>query len=165
MAVFNREESSCTSALPAVWPLRMRVRRSATGSVMLMAFVPSPACLRQARDLPAGGHLADFHPREAELAVHAARAARDGAALALARGARIAGLRLQCRLGSRALLGRAPRAADQLLELRALCRVLLHDTCATLLALDHARLCHRLLAEGEVECPYTTLGRDGRLSP
>src|SRR5215472_7801633 len=153
MAVFNREESSCTSALPAVWPLRMRVRRSATGSVMLM-LRPSPARLREARNLTARGHLADLHPREAELAVHAARAARDGAALALPRGARIAGLRLQGRLRSRALLGRAPRAADQLLELRALCRVLLHDTCATLLALDHARLCHRLC----VSCGPVTSG-------
>src|ERR1700747_2911613 len=152
MAVFNREEASCTSALPAVWPLRMRVRRSATGSVMLMAFVPSPARLRQARNLAARGHFADLHPREAKLAAHAARAARDGGAVALARGARVPRHRLQCRLRRYALLGRAPGAADQLLELRAFCRVLLHDSCATLFALDHARLCHRLLAEWEVEC-------------
>src|SRR6476661_10348197 len=37
MAAFRREEASCTSFLPAVWPLRMRVSRSAMGSVMLMA--------------------------------------------------------------------------------------------------------------------------------
>src|SRR6267143_2091529 len=82
MAVFRREDASCTSLLPAVWPLRMRVNRSAMGSVM--------------------------------------------------------------HLRSHALLGRALGAADQLLELRALYRVLFHDPGATLLALDHARLRHRL---------------------
>src|SRR5579872_2414352 len=143
MAVFRREEASCTSGLPAVWPLRMRVRRSATGSVMLM-LRSSPARLGQARNLAARGHLADLHPRQAELAVHASRAPGDGAALALPRGAGIARLLLQCHLGCRARLGRSLRAADQLLELRAPGRVLLHDTRATLLALDHARLCHRL---------------------
>src|SRR5690242_13275165 len=121
MAVFRREEASCTSLLPAVWPLRMRVRRSAIGSVMLMQR-PSPARLGQAGDLAAGGELADLDPRQPELAVHAARAPGDGAALALPRGAGIAGLRLQRHLCGHPLLGRALGAADQLLELRALGR-------------------------------------------
>src|SRR5215813_11805940 len=121
----------------------MRVRRSAMGSVMLMR-QPSPARLREARDLPAARDLADLDPRQPELAVHAARAPGDGAALALPRGTGIARHRLQRGLRGRTLLGRALGASDQLLELRALDRVLFHDPGATLLALDHARLRHRL---------------------
>src|SRR5215469_356943 len=139
MAVFRLEEASCTSLLPAVWPLRIRVNRSATGSVMLMRR-PSPARLGEARDLAAARDLADLHPRKAELAVHAARAPGDGAALALPRRTGIARQRLQRRLSGGPLLGRALGASDQLLELRALRRVLFHDPGATLLALDHARL-------------------------
>src|SRR3989442_484846 len=144
MAVFRREEPSGTSLLPAVGPLRMRVNRSAMGSVMLMRR-PSPARLSETGNLATAGDLADLHPREAELAVHAARAAGNAATLALPRRTRIARLRLQLRLRRHALLGRALGAADQLLELGALHRVLLHDPGATLLALDHARLRHRLL--------------------
>src|SRR4029077_8207804 len=144
MAVFRREEASCTSLLPAVWPLRMRVRRSAMGSVMLMRR-SSPARLRQSRNLAAVRDFADLHPRQPELAVHAPRASGDGAAIALARLAGVARRLLQCRLRRLPLLGRALGAADQLLELRALRCVLFHDPGATLLALDHAGLRHRLL--------------------
>src|ERR1700730_3984016 len=143
MAVFRREDASCTSLLPAVWPLRMRVNRSEMGSVLVMRR-PSPARLGEAGNLTAAGDLAELHPREAELAVHAARAAGDGATVALPRCTRVPRLRLQLRLRSHALLGRALGAADQLLELRALHRVLFHDPGATLLALDHAGLRHRL---------------------
>src|SRR5579864_5155210 len=149
MAVFRREEASCTSLLPAVWPLRMRVRRSAIGSVMLMRR-PSPARLGQARDLAAACDLADLHARQPELAVHPARAPGDGAAVAVPRGTGIARLRLQRGLRGHTLLGRALGTADQLPELRAPGRVLFHDPGATLLALDHARLRHRL------ECPVTS---------
>src|SRR5256885_1577379 len=138
MAVFRREDASCTSLLPAVWPLRMRVNRSAMGSVMLMRR-PSPARLGETGNLTTTGDLADLHPREAELPVHAARGAGDGATVALPRGTGIARLRLQLRLCGHALLGRAVGAADQLLELGALRCVLFHDPGATLLALDHAR--------------------------
>src|SRR6516162_1078502 len=105
----------------------MRVSRSAMGSVMLMASVPSPARLGEARDLAAARDLADLHPRQAELAVDTAGASGDRAALALPRGARIARLRLQRGLRRGTHLGRALGAADQLLELRALGRILFHD--------------------------------------
>src|SRR5215472_5099026 len=118
MAALRCEDASCTSLLPAVWPLRMRVRRSAIGSVMLMRR-PSPARLGQAGDLAAARELADLDPRQPELAVYAARAPGDGAALALPRGAGIARHRLQRGLCRQTLLGRALGAADQLLELRA----------------------------------------------
>src|SRR5215471_21204038 len=143
MAALRCEDASCTSLLPAIWPLRMRVSRSAMGSVMLMRR-PSPARLGEARNLAAAGDLADLHAREAELAVHPARAPGDGAAVALPRRTGIARQRLQRRLRGGPLLGRALRASDQLLELRALRRVLFHDPRATFLALDHARLRHRL---------------------
>src|SRR5579863_10119077 len=104
MAVFRREEASCTSGLPAVWPLRMRVNRSAMGSVMLMRR-SSPARLRQSRNLPAARDFADLHPREPELAVHAARTPGDGAAVAVAHLGGIARLRLQLRLRRLALFG------------------------------------------------------------
>src|ERR1700739_1937015 len=139
IAALRREEASCTSALPAVWPLRMRVRRSAMGSVMLMPR-PAPARLGQAGNLPAARDFADLHPREPELAVHTARAPGDGAAIAQPRGAGLAPLSVQRRHRRRALLGRALGAADQLLELGASGCVLLHDPGATLLALDHAGL-------------------------
>src|ERR1700680_3109235 len=135
MAVFRREESSCTSRCPAVWPLRMRVSRSAIGSVMLMRR-PSPARLGETGDLAAAGDLAGLHPREGEPAVQPPRAPRGRAAIALPRRTGIARHRLQLCLGRHTLLGRALGASDQLLELRAAHRVLFHDPCATLLALD-----------------------------
>src|SRR5467141_3267868 len=104
MAVFSREDASCTSLLPAVWPLRMRVNRSAMGSVMLMRR-PSPARLGETGNLTTTGDLADLHPREAELAVHAARASGNGAAVALPRRTGIARLRLQLHLRRQALFG------------------------------------------------------------
>src|ERR1700684_2207547 len=143
MAVFRREESSCTSLLPAVWPLRMRVRRSAMGSVMLMPRT-SPARLGEPWNLAAARHFAGLHPRQGALAVHAARAPRDRAAIALPRLAGITRHRLQRRLRSLAGLGRSLGAADQLLQLRTPDRVLFHDPGATFFALDHARLRHRL---------------------
>src|SRR5487761_290979 len=155
MAVFSREEERRTSALPAVWPLRMRVRRSAIGSVMLIGR-PSPARLRETRNLAAVGDFADLDPREAELAVHTARSARDRAAVASARSTRVPRLRLQLHLRGRTFLGWGFGVADQLLELSPLRRVSFHDLGATLFALDHARLRHRrtgflLLPEREVE--------------
>src|ERR1700752_3955647 len=109
MAAFNREEASCTSLLPAVWPLRMRVSKSAMGSVMLMPGAPSPARLGETRDLATACDFADLHPRQPELAIHPARAPGDGAPLALPRGTRVARLRLQRRLRRDPLPGRALR--------------------------------------------------------
>src|SRR5438105_14661120 len=99
----------------------MRVNRSAMGSVMLMRH-PSPARLAETGNLTTTGDLADLHPREAELAVHAARAAGDGATVALPRATGIARLRLQLRLCGHELLGRTLGAADRLPALAALGR-------------------------------------------
>src|ERR1700760_4039637 len=88
MAVFNFDDANCTSGLPAVWALRMRVNRSATGSVMLI-LRPSPARLRETGAFAPEGDFADLHARQTKLAIHTARATCDRAALAHARGARV----------------------------------------------------------------------------
>src|SRR3712207_3807485 len=69
-------------------PLRIRVRKSAMGSVMLMRRLP--ARLRHPGDLPRVRQLAQAYPADAELAVHrpgsaAAAAARVVAGLELRR--------------------------------------------------------------------------------
>src|SRR3954462_11635953 len=57
----------------AAWiPLRMRVRKSAMGSVMDMRGLP--AALRHPRDVAVVGELAQADPADAELAVNTARA-------------------------------------------------------------------------------------------
>src|SRR5262245_7333786 len=54
----------------------MRVSMSATGSVIVTAAaLPSPAGLRDARDLPGVREVAETDAAEPELAVHRARAA------------------------------------------------------------------------------------------
>src|SRR3954467_5138623 len=88
MAVFSFDDAMCTSGLPAVWALRMRVNRSATGSVMLIVR-PSPARLRETWYLAPEGDFADLHARQPKLAIYTARASRDRAAITLARGARV----------------------------------------------------------------------------
>src|SRR3954466_6578131 len=66
-----------TSSWAAWIPLRMRVRKSAMGSVIDMR---SPARLRHAGDEPVVRELAQADPAEAELAVHGARATAAAAA-------------------------------------------------------------------------------------
>src|ERR1700746_902045 len=88
MGLFHFDDANCTSGLPAVWALRMRVNRSATGSVMLIAR-PSPARLRETWDFAPEGDFADLYARQTKLAIHTARTARDCAAFTLARRARV----------------------------------------------------------------------------
>src|ERR1700732_3207396 len=113
MAVFNFDDAICPSGLPAVWPLRMRVSRSAMGSVMLIGR-PSPARLRKTRNLAPEGDFTDLHAGQPEFAIHAARTARDRAPIPLARWARIPGHRLQLRLCGRAFVRGRARNTDQL---------------------------------------------------
>src|ERR1700689_2332168 len=116
MASLSFEAPTPTVGLPADCALRIRVRRSAIGSVMLIVRA-SPARLRQARDLAAVGGLAQLGARQTELAVHAARTAGDGAAIALPRSGRIPRLLLQLGLRRLPCLRSGLRGADQLLEL------------------------------------------------
>src|SRR6201999_169994 len=99
MATFNFEAPMPTVGLPADCALRMRVNKSAIGSVMLIVRA-SPARLGQARYLAAAGGFAQLCAGQAELAVHAARATGDGAAEALPALRCVARLLLQFRLCS-----------------------------------------------------------------
>src|SRR3954468_2361338 len=82
-----------TVSWAAMIPLRMRVRKSATGSVIDMR---SPARLRHAGDVAVVGELAQADPAEPALAVHRARAPAAPAA----------------RVGPRLVLRRARHAHD-----------------------------------------------------
>src|SRR5258708_10628395 len=144
MASFSFEAPTPTVGLPADCALRIRVRRSAIGSVMLIVRA-SPTRLRKARNLAAIGGLAQLGARQPELAVHAARTSGDRAAVTLPRRARVARLLLQFRLRGFARLGPGLRVADQLLELSAPRSVLLRYLEAFFLAHEHVRLGHGLL--------------------
>src|SRR5713226_8622477 len=89
MASFNFEAPTPTVGLPADCALRIRVRRSAIGSVMLIVRA-SPTRLRQAWDLAAIGRFPELGTRQTELAVHAARTSGNRAAVTLPRRAAVA---------------------------------------------------------------------------
>src|SRR3954464_3727778 len=72
ISVFRRDAGTSTSSWAAVMPLRIRVRKSAMGSVMLMR--ASPTRLRHAGDEALMRQLAQAYAAEPELAVHRARA-------------------------------------------------------------------------------------------
>src|SRR5271154_1769924 len=84
MASFSFEAPTPTVGLPADCALRIRVRRSAIGSVMLIVRA-SPARLRKARDFATIGGFAQLGAGQAELAVDPARTPGDRAAIALPR--------------------------------------------------------------------------------
>src|SRR5580693_2766843 len=144
MASFSFEAPTPTVGLPADCALRIRVRRSAIGSVMLIVRA-SPTRLRQAWDLTAIGRFAQLGARQSKLAIHAARTPGDRTAVALARRSRIARLLLQLDLRRGALLRTRLRVADQLFELGAPLGVLGRYFEAALLAHEHVRLGHGLL--------------------
>src|SRR5688572_4986844 len=66
MSALSADAGISTVSWAAMIPLRMRVRKSATGSVIDMR---SPARLRHAGDEALVGHLAQADPADAELAV------------------------------------------------------------------------------------------------
>src|SRR4051812_18838661 len=85
------EAGTLTVALATICALRMRVSRSAMGSLMLMeSLLALPAGLDHAGDVAGESQLADLVAGQAELAERAARAAGDAAAIALAGGVRVA---------------------------------------------------------------------------
>src|ERR1700675_4901601 len=152
MATFSFEAPMPTVGLPADCALRIRVRRSAIGSVMLIVRA-SPTRLRQAWNLTAISRFAQLGARQPEFPVHPARTAGDRAAIALPRGSRIARLALQFRLRRGALFRPGLRRPDQLLELGAPLSVFFRYLEALLLAHEHVRLghCLYLLTERKVE--------------
>src|SRR3954468_22498408 len=100
-----------TSVCPTIWALRMRTSMSAMGSVMLICFpYPCaflPAGLDDAGHFALEGEVAQLVAAQAELAVHAARPAGEGAAVAQAHRRSIARhlLQLHARLLLRLLGG------------------------------------------------------------
>src|SRR3954452_10884764 len=82
MSRLRRLDGASTVSCAAMIPLRMRVRKSATGSVIDMR---SPARLRHAGDVAVVRELAQADPAQAELAVDGARASAATAARVLAR--------------------------------------------------------------------------------
>src|SRR4051812_25379255 len=93
MSRLRRLAGTSTVSCAAMIPLRMRVRKSATGSVIDMR---SPARLRHAGDVAVVRELAQAHPAQAELAVDRPRAAAAATA----------------RVGPRLVLRSAPLAHD-----------------------------------------------------
>src|SRR5918998_927256 len=85
ISTLNRECGISTSSRSDVIPLRIRVRKSAIGSVIDMRPLLLPARLRQSGDVTLVGHLAQADPAQAELAVVRARPAAAAAAVVLAR--------------------------------------------------------------------------------
>src|SRR3954452_22920398 len=75
------DDGTSTVSWAAVMPLRMRVRKSATGSVI---DIRSPTRLRHARDHAVVREFAQADPAQAELPVHGARPAAPAAARVLA---------------------------------------------------------------------------------
>src|SRR3954470_7288992 len=71
ISAFRRDAGTSTSSWAAVMPLRIRVRKSAIGSVIDMR---SPARLRHAGDEALMRQLSQAHAAQPELAVHRARA-------------------------------------------------------------------------------------------
>src|ERR1700709_1995871 len=96
---FNRDDGMSTVSWAAWIALRIRVRKSAMGSVLALTVVFSrsgslPRRLRHARDKAVVGHLAQADPAQAELAIHGAGPAATAATAVLPglvlRGARLA---------------------------------------------------------------------------
>src|SRR3954465_8142057 len=75
-SILNFDAGMSTVSWAADRPLRMRVRKSATGSVIDIGL---PARLRHAGDVALVGHLAQADPAQPELAVHRGGAAAPAA--------------------------------------------------------------------------------------
>src|SRR5688500_6942166 len=122
MATFTLEDGTDTVALATICALRMRVKRSAMGSLMLISVSPRrlPAGLDHPRDVAGEGHLADLGACQTELLERAARASRDRAAVALAGRVGVAGKLLQRQAGSRALFVALLEVVSACLQFRVL---------------------------------------------
>src|SRR5476649_767211 len=81
MDAFTRDEGIATDSFSASCALRMRVSISAIGSLMLMLGLLSPAGFGHAGNLATHGNFAQLVAPQAELAVHAAWAASQLAAV------------------------------------------------------------------------------------
>src|SRR5690606_38187842 len=143
MDAFIFEDGIFTAGLPTAAALRMRTSMSAMGSVMLMiGFLHRypkglPGRLAQSGHVATHGGLTQLVAAQAELLVHGARAAGQGAAGGLAGRRGVARQLLQLRHGFHLLVVAGRFAGDDLLELFALGGVLCSQLLALDLAVDH----------------------------
>src|SRR5262245_29258073 len=101
-----REAGTVTLSRRAAWPLRIRVSKSPTGSVIAMVYgLPLPARLHDAGQSAQRRQLPQRQPRQLELAIHGTRTARDLAPIADARRRRVARQLGKLEPGAETLLG------------------------------------------------------------
>src|SRR4051812_31433576 len=137
------EAGTLTVGLATICALRMRVSRSAMGSLMLMSsLLALPAGLDHAGDVATEGHLADLVSGQAELAERAAPAAGDRAAVALARRVGIARQLLQPQARGRPLLVAPLHVGGDGLQFRMLLGELGDQFVALEFALDQSCFSH-----------------------
>src|SRR5471032_4637 len=149
-----REAGTVTLSRRADWPLRMRVSKSPTGSVIMVYGPPLPARLHDAGQSARRGEFAQREPRKLELAVHGPRTARDRASVANTRRRGVARQLGELEPGAEALLRRQLVVHRHRLQLGALAGELLRHPGAAVVLLDRTLLGHFSLAsvhEREVE--------------
>src|ERR1700760_3112481 len=100
-----REAGAVTLSRRAAWPLRIRVSKSPTGSVIAMVYgLPLPARLHDAGQGARRGELTQRKARELELAIDRTRPAGDLAPVADARRRGVARQLRQLEAGGEAIL-------------------------------------------------------------
>src|ERR1017187_5269918 len=142
MDAFTRDEGIATDSFSASCALRMRVSISAIGSLMLMLCLLSPAGFGHAGDLATHGDLAQLIAPQAELAVHAARAARQFAPIAHSRRRRIARQLLQLHACRHAFILGLLEVVDDGEQRRAFDLEFLHGLATLLVTVDDCGFCH-----------------------
>src|SRR5262245_45726103 len=145
MEAFSREAGITTSVCATICALRMRVSMSETGSCMLIV-VSLPAGLDHAGHFALEREVAQLVAAEAELAVHAARPAGEGAAVAQAHRGSVARQLLQ--LVARRLLGLvgSARILQDLEQGGALRLEFLHHLLALVVTQLECQLCHAVIS-------------------
>src|SRR6266404_1856571 len=128
----------------ADWPLRMRVSKSPTGSVIMVYGPPLPARLDDAGQSARRRKFSQRQARKLEFAVHGARTARELAPIADARRRRIARQLGELEPGAEALLRRQLVVDSHGFQLGPLGGVLLRHSLAPLVLLDRTRLGHSM---------------------
>src|SRR5262245_28360487 len=131
-----REAGTVTLSRRAAWPLRMRVSKSPTGSVIAMVYGPPlPARLHHAGQGAQRGELPQREARQLELAINRPRTARYLAPIADARRRGVARQLGELQAGAEALLRAQPVVHRHRLQLGALGGILLRHLLATLVLL------------------------------
>src|SRR5450432_3225500 len=138
MATFSFEEGINTEFFSTTCALRMRVNMSAIGSLMLILYTSLPARLGDARHVAAHRDFAQLVAPQTELAISAARAAGEFAAVAQPRRIGVARqlLKLQTRLITH-LFG-LRLIVDDRVQLGALLGEFLHQCFALEFAIDQS---------------------------